>query len=199
LASEKQIAANRRNAQKSIGPKSERGKKRSSKNAFRHGLSIPVSAVESEARLKELSRRFARDAADAKILALAEKAADAQLELARVREIQTAMIERALIQGASRSGSLDSQMDDLSHPFVQTDCQGAMRGESLPLEASVPRPEGKEQEVRPFLDDISHILAELTKIDRYQKRAAGRRDRAIREIVSIKTSDKKHCNRSVYW
>src|SRR5581483_5832912 len=36
--SEAKLAANRANAQKSIGPKSEEGKSRSSRNSFKHGL-----------------------------------------------------------------------------------------------------------------------------------------------------------------
>jgi hypothetical protein len=38
MASEKQIAANRRNARKSSGPRSVAGKARASRNAIRHGL-----------------------------------------------------------------------------------------------------------------------------------------------------------------
>jgi hypothetical protein len=38
MATEKQIAANRRNAQKSTGPQTEAGKARSSKNAVRYGI-----------------------------------------------------------------------------------------------------------------------------------------------------------------
>src|SRR6266567_3577909 len=38
MASERQIAANRRNAQKSTGPQTYGGKKRIGKNAYRHGL-----------------------------------------------------------------------------------------------------------------------------------------------------------------
>lgn len=38
MASEKQIAANRRNALLSSGPKTPEGKKASSRNSFRHGL-----------------------------------------------------------------------------------------------------------------------------------------------------------------
>ena len=60
MASERQIAANRRNAQKSTGPTSGSGKKRSSKNAYRHGLSLPMCHVGSQ--LKDLSRQFAGDA-----------------------------------------------------------------------------------------------------------------------------------------
>ena len=38
MTSLKQIEANRRNALKSTGPRSEEGKQRSSRNALRHGL-----------------------------------------------------------------------------------------------------------------------------------------------------------------
>src|SRR5260370_16962423 len=42
MASEKQIAADRANAQKSTGTKTAAGKLKSSRNAFRHGLSCPL-------------------------------------------------------------------------------------------------------------------------------------------------------------
>jgi hypothetical protein len=41
-----------------------------------------------------------------------------------------------------------------------------------------------------LVNAVRPILSELTKIRRYENRAAARRNRAIREIVSIKTADK---------
>src|SRR5476649_2609684 len=48
MTTDKQIAANRSNAQKSTGPKTDDGKLRSRQNAFRHGLSAQtvISLVE---------------------------------------------------------------------------------------------------------------------------------------------------------
>ena len=42
MATERQIAANRANAKRSTGPKTVAGKRRSSGNAYRHGLSGPL-------------------------------------------------------------------------------------------------------------------------------------------------------------
>ena len=44
MASEKQLKANRENAKRSSGPKTAVGRWRSSRNALRHGLSLPLSA-----------------------------------------------------------------------------------------------------------------------------------------------------------
>jgi hypothetical protein len=42
-----------------------------------------------------------------------------------------------------------------------------------------------EEEEQRFVNAVQHILPELTKICRYEKRAAGRRNRAIQKIASI--------------
>lgn len=50
MISEKQLAANRRNAQHSTGPKSPEGKARSSRNNLRHGLTGQVTVLPAEDR-----------------------------------------------------------------------------------------------------------------------------------------------------
>jgi hypothetical protein len=50
MISEKQLAANRRNARRSTGPKTAEGKDRSSRNNLRHGLTGQITVLPSEDR-----------------------------------------------------------------------------------------------------------------------------------------------------
>ena len=60
MATEKQIAANRRNAQKSTGPRSAEGKAVSSRNALKTGLYCPgiIIGHESSLKLETLEAQF---------------------------------------------------------------------------------------------------------------------------------------------
>jgi hypothetical protein len=187
MASARQIVANQRNAKKSTGPKSDAGRKRSGKNAYRHGLSVPMSTVEYGAQLKDLARQFGGDSADVESLALAERGAHAHLELERIRRDQNAMIERGLTLGISRAELFVPE--ELRQRFVRTDGPGAMRGESS-LRPE-PLPGGKEEEGRKFVEAVRRVLPDLTKTCRYEKLAAGRRDRALSKLVSIKSQTRR--------
>jgi len=162
MASERKISANRRNAQKSTGPTTALGKKRSSKNAYTHGLSLPVRNPRSQKQIEELSQLFAGDASDARFLGLAETAAEAQADLERVRKVKTAMIERALVQ-TQDGNPAQLQLLDSSRPMLV----------------------GEEEGERSFVNAVRNILPDLTKINRYEKRAASRRDRAIHALASL--------------
>jgi hypothetical protein len=79
MTSERQRAANRENARKSTGPKSQAGKARASRNALRHGLTSRVvggpndfAAMEQLAREIEQSSGGRIDLADARMIAAAE-------------------------------------------------------------------------------------------------------------------------------
>lgn len=168
MASERQISANRRNAQKSTGPKTTLGKKRSSKNSYKHGLSLPVCNVGSQKQVEELLHLLAGDALDAEILGLAERAADAQADLVRVREVKTAVLKRTLMQ-----------------------TQRGNRTQPEPLASLTPMLIGEGEEEQQFVKAVQHILPELTAINRYERRAASRRNRAIHELASMKTASKK--------
>src|SRR4051794_30563398 len=63
MATDRQIAANRRNGALSRGPKTAAGKARSSRNALKHGLAIPITRDRATARkIQRAARQMASSA-----------------------------------------------------------------------------------------------------------------------------------------
>jgi hypothetical protein len=184
MASQGQIAANRRNARKSTGPRSGGGKKRASKNALRHGLSIPFQASAAQAkRIEKLAGQIAGPRREGIALELACVAASATFDLARVRQVKA-----QLLKGASALGSVDP-------PPICTSSKEEVRYLKLALrtKASPPRPTPPDplatipcDEADRTAEAIRRALPELAKLDRYEARAVARRDRAIRAMVNLK-------------
>src|SRR5437764_10693369 len=100
MATKSQIEANRRNVHQSRGPASTYGKKRASRNALRHGLARKDSSACFLARLEKLASRIAGDCPIPTVLQYARAAAEAELEIGRVRRVKFALIERASALGA---------------------------------------------------------------------------------------------------
>jgi hypothetical protein len=177
MASERQIAANRRNARKSTGPRSGAGKTRASRNAYRHGLTLSItSTVEYAKQLETLVRKIAGNTQNALKLERARAIAQAELELARVRRAKVALIERA-----SAFGELDpppvtvTQMIRLIDAFE--------RGRLIvpkPIDASATMP---SREPDRSAEAIRRVLRELRKLERYERRAAAQRDRAVVNLI----------------
>src|ERR1700722_3619405 len=94
MATERQIAANRRNAKKSSGPRSLGGKARSRRNALRHGLSIASRAIPAfQQDVMLLARALSpagEDIGDAALIA-----ADAEIDLLRIRKYRAALIDES--------------------------------------------------------------------------------------------------------
>jgi hypothetical protein len=113
MASEKQIAANRANAKRSTGPKTQAGKVASSRNAFRHGFSAPLrfDSVTS-AKVDAIAHALAGEGAKEDMLTSAADFARAQLELGRIRSKRTELTEKLRLdhndmQGLGRVAALD--------------------------------------------------------------------------------------------
>jgi hypothetical protein len=174
MASERQIAANRRNARKSTGPRSGAGKNRARRNAYRHGLTLSITSSAAVAKqLDKLVRKIAGDSEDAIVLERARAVAQAELDLARVRRAKVALIERA-----SAFGELDpprltvTQMIRVLNAFD--------RGRLVkPSDASATMP---SQEPDRSAEAVRRVLPELCKLDRYERRAAAQRERAVLDL-----------------
>jgi len=94
VTSPNQIAANRRNATGSTGPITAQGKARASRNSQRHGLSVPIyraSAIAAD--IGEFALQLVGDDASRAQIDLATAAAEAQLELVRIRHQKQLLLE----------------------------------------------------------------------------------------------------------
>ena len=161
MTSERQIAANRRNAHKSTGPKSRNGKRRSARNARTHGLAEPIAARAEYARLiDELANKIACERPSALERIYARAIAECEVELRRVLCVRIGLIEQArvhagpedlLIDRSQPEGSFGSATKNLYHDA----------------------------------EAIRRLLPDLAKISRYERRAAARRDRAVRRLLAL--------------
>jgi hypothetical protein len=175
MASEQQIAANRRNARKSTGPHSGAGKKRASRNAYRHGFRSSITSTAAYAKqLDKFVREIAGDTKDAILLERARAIAQAELELARVRRAKVALIERA-----SAFGELDPPRSFSSVTRIIRLLNAFYPGRVAlpkPADSSVMMPSDEPDR---SAEAVRRVLPELRKLDRYERRAAARRDRAV--------------------
>ena len=95
MATDRQIAANRRNGSLGRGPKTSAGKARSSRNALKHGLSIPVSRDKTLRRQIMVLARILAQSEAGNVFGKARAAAEAELELVRARGVMEAVLARA--------------------------------------------------------------------------------------------------------
>ena len=93
MASERQILANRQNGRRTRGPKSGAGKRHSSANALRHGLSRKIGA-RGNPETEALARILVDDNADEEKLEHARRVVRAHFHLLRIREVKRDLIER---------------------------------------------------------------------------------------------------------
>jgi hypothetical protein len=182
MASERQIEANRRNARNSAGPRSKSGKKRASQNALRHGLTKPISSAEFDREVEMLARQIAGDTEDKIKIERACDAAEAELELARVRRVKVGLIERVAALGRFDVPKLfQSPKDELA--AIMLHFCGVRLWKTRPKLAVDPLPEMPLQEPERTAEAVRRILPELIKLHRYESRAVTRRDKAIRALA----------------
>jgi hypothetical protein len=108
MATEKQIRANRANAKRSSGPKTVAGRLTSSRNSYRHGLSLPLSAdPQRQAKIERLATTIAGTEPTEQQLVAAMMVAEAQVDIIRIRtkraETTPTLAEAILNQNAVRN------------------------------------------------------------------------------------------------
>jgi hypothetical protein len=93
LPSERRGAANRANAKKSTGPKSLAGKRRSGRNAFRHGLAIGIDHDTSLSGPVEQLISVMASQAHLKQTPLLRQLAEVEFDLLRIRKVRATIFE----------------------------------------------------------------------------------------------------------
>jgi len=182
MATERQIAANRRNARRSTGPRSAAGRKRSSRNSLRHGLAAGVATTaERLNHVEQLARKIAGANADVVRLGNARTLARAAFELAQIRRVKVTLISRVATFGAFETP--DASETAALHFKQLLRC--IKRGELAPPSGAV-IPAMPATDPERTAEAIRRALPELIKLDRYERRAAVRRARALRSFVEYK-------------
>src|SRR5262252_2047730 len=158
MTTARKVRANRQNARASTGPRSATGKARSSAHARRHHLAVPVwSDPILTANVVALAKHIAGVHPSPQVMAHAQQVAEAQIEVVRVRRWRLDLMDQHL------SLLLLEDQDDPA-------CE--LRGAA-------------EISLKKALI-VSDLTPQLHLLDRYERRAVSRRNRAIQSLTAVR-------------
>jgi hypothetical protein len=93
MTSTRKLSSNRKNAQKSSGPKTDAGMHRAARNALKHGLAIPINTIpEFRKDIETLALMIAHAGGLKTVTELSRQAAEAQLDIFRIRKMRATIL-----------------------------------------------------------------------------------------------------------
>lgn len=217
MTSEREVAANRRNAARSTGPRTRSGKAMVSRNALRHGLaSATADHGEEPEKVARIARLIAGSASDGVRYQQAIIIAESWLLISRIRLFRVNAIERYRdrLRSPFFPGSpLPQEVDGIARQYrlgntrEVRDIIGRLSKATVAgfkeLEVSLQELRGgnaarliafdeslEEETSKPRTDAECFALAwsELRALERYERRALSRRRRAIRILDALSAS-----------
>jgi hypothetical protein len=185
-----QWLANQANAKASTGPTSKAGKARSAKNALRHGLNVPVwNDPALAAQAEAIALKIAGPDRNPEALELARRIGEAQVDLNRVRALQTALVADPLGDPNYRPRSAVKQRDRLLMKLLGQMLMKRFRPSPSDVEMfdclNQPKPLDGFDKLAKILEDRA---SELVRLDRYERRTLSRRKFAIRAFDNARAS-----------
>lgn len=187
MTSSAKVAANRRNAQRSTGPRSPEGRTRTRYNALKHGLATPIWVDPSLAeRAKGVAEALAAGSHDGAVQETAQRAAEATIEALRVRTARTQLMSRAFAAREPTPNPIDFVPDRLLGKVLLS--RRASKRDSLEQAIGWIQIDAAEQlKDRRFQDRRSStfmkIERQLMALERYERRALSKRNSAFRELA----------------
>jgi hypothetical protein len=182
MTSARKITTNRANARLSTGPKTAQGRRRSAKNALRHGLSLPILSDPSlSPEVTALARQIVGTETAPQIQEPARHIAEALVDLRRIRDLRHNLISRALGDPDYDSRANWDKKVMAALGIIRKQCQG----EDIP-EDEAKLLSTKLEEADKFATVISEIACWLPALDCYERRALSRRKFAIRAFDAAK-------------
>jgi hypothetical protein len=162
MSSQKQIEANRRNAQNSKGPRTTAGKARASRNSRKHALST-ISHNNSlfAARIEAIARAVCPETTNSALWEQALIIGECTTVLVCVQATRIALLEQSL-------GSTSAHMTDVDAAGTELE-----------------RPQSEPAPPRDEFAAMGLAARDLDRLERYERRALSRRKRAIELYMAI--------------
>jgi hypothetical protein len=177
MTTQRQRITNRINARASTGPKTVTGKLISSRNALRHGLNIPATLDPIYAdEIDAFARRLIGKETDPGRLELARRIAEAQIDLRRIRDYRQRLIAADFAATKTYSTEEYKRFMKMVYRMLRAGDPGPVRHYRLVRLITEEPLVGTAKLVAIFIDRS----AELTRLERYERRAWSRRTSAIR-------------------
>jgi hypothetical protein len=173
VASEKQAAANRRNALRSTGPRTVRGKLRSRRNAFQHGLTAEtvIHSLEHRDAYERLQSDLIEDLAPATAVeqALVTRLASLLWRLRRAIQIESGLFElTASTTGGAAGGDCHPAMALFYGMLTPVEPHSQGAGPHLPRLQHRPDPVRPNAQLARIYQRICNSPAAMKRLSRYE-------------------------------
>lgn len=186
--------ANRRNAKLSTGPKTRAGKARVARNAYKHGLSIPVGMRPAYApAIKIYLEQIIDDTSSKPVKSAATALAEALVEIDRVREIRLSLYKYPSVRMNPPTNWQISRSLIAQHKYIDSLCDvdeetGVVSLADISLEevrAGLASLSCQINSVSPEKSEFA-LASMLLRLWDYEVRALRKRDRAAKQLRALR-------------